>query len=127
MKQMTHLKISPTLVGKIECVEPENAIATLKATPEMCADERGLVHGGFTFGLADYAVMVAVNDPNVVLGSSQVRFLRPVTAGQTMRAEAQVTSAEGKKRIVKVTVTVEGQPVMEGEMTAFVLPKHVLD
>jgi acyl-coenzyme A thioesterase PaaI-like protein len=44
----------------------------------MAADQRGLVHGGFTFGLADYAAMVAVNDPNVVLGAAEVRFLAPV-------------------------------------------------
>ncbi|TLN24839.1 PaaI family thioesterase [bacterium] len=127
MKQNTHLAINPSLVGKVEKLEAENAVVTLLAAPEMAADQRGLVHGGFTFGLADYAVMLAVNDPNVVLGGASVKFLKPVAVGQLMRAEAVVTNAEGKKRIVKVTVTVDGAPVMEGELTAFVLPKHVLD
>lgn len=32
----------------------------------MAADEYRLVHGGFIFGLADYAVMLAINEPTVV-------------------------------------------------------------
>ena len=127
MKQNTHLSIDPGLVGSVELVEPEHAVVTLTGTEEMSADERGLVHGGFTFGLADYAAMVAVNDPNVVLGGADVKFLSPVTVGQVMRAEAHVTGVSGKKRIVRVEVTAGGEPVLDGELTCFVLPKHVLD
>ena len=48
----------------------------------MAADGRGLVHGGFTFGLADFAAMCAVNDPNVVLGAATCKFLAPVQVGR---------------------------------------------
>jgi acyl-coenzyme A thioesterase PaaI-like protein len=47
----------------------------------MVVDAHGLVHGGFVFGLADYAAMLAVNDPNVVLGAAEARFLKPVRRG----------------------------------------------
>ena len=30
------------------------------------------------FGAADYAAMLAVNDPNVVLGNAELRFVAPV-------------------------------------------------
>jgi len=43
----------------------------------MAVDQMGLVHGGFTFGAADFAAMAAVNDPNVVLVSSECRFFKP--------------------------------------------------
>jgi predicted thioesterase len=70
--------------------------------------------------------MLAVNHPNVVLGSSEVRFLKPVVIGDTVTVQADVTSLEGKKH--KVTVVVKrGDDIMfEGVFTCFVPSKHVL-
>lgn len=127
MKQNTHLRIDPELVGKVTELAEGRAVAELTATARMAADERGLVHGGFTFALADFAAMAAVNDPNVVLGASSVKFLKPVTVGQVMVAEAAVTASEGKKRLLDAVVRVNGEKVLEGQLTAFVLPRHVLD
>ncbi|RMD86986.1 MAG: thioesterase, partial [Alphaproteobacteria bacterium] len=53
----THLAISPRLVGVPVSIEDGMATARLVTTAEMAADEVGLVHGGFVFGLADYAGM----------------------------------------------------------------------
>jgi len=74
----THLAIDPRLVGTPLEIAEGTAVVALVTVPEMAADERGLVHGGFVFGLADYAAMLAVNHPNVVLGGSEVRLLKPV-------------------------------------------------
>ena len=81
MKPNTHLSISRDLVGAPESVSDGEATATLATTPCMAADDRGLVHGGFVFGLADYAAMLAVNDPHVVLGAAETRFTAPVRVG----------------------------------------------
>jgi acyl-coenzyme A thioesterase PaaI-like protein len=93
----------------------------------MAADGRGLVHGGFTFGLADYAAMLAVNEPTVVLASAQTKFLGPVVVGDRVEAEAIVDRTDGKKRWVKVIVRRAGVPVLEGEFLAVVLDKHLLE
>jgi len=127
MDQRTHLRIDPRLVGVVEEIGAGTARVTLRALPEMTADERGLVHGGFTFGLADYAAMCAVNDPNVVLGGAETRFLAPVADGQTMVATATVEAEKGRKRTVAVAVAVDGKDVMTGTFTCFVLDGHVLD
>lgn len=127
MQQNTHPRISRALVGAPTFLAEGAATAELLAAPVMVADDRGLVHGGFTFGLADYAAMLAVNDPNVVLGASEVRFLAPVEVGQVMLAAARVEVDKGKKRTVAVTVTVDHKPVMTGTFTCFVLDQHVLD
>jgi acyl-coenzyme A thioesterase PaaI-like protein len=103
------------------------SVVELTAVADMAVDERGLVHGGFTFGLADYAAMLAVNDPYVVLGSAEVRFTAPVMVGDKMRAEARVEGVEGKRRDVSVEVYVDERPVLRGRMTCFVLGRHVLD
>lgn len=99
----------------------------LQTTQEMAVDQRGLVHGGFIFGLADHAAMIAVNDPFVVLGAAEVKFLKPVSVGQTVVATAEVNEILGRKHQVKVSVTHESIMVFEGLFTCFVLQKHVLD
>jgi len=93
----------------------------------MAADWRGLIHGGFTFGLADYAAMLAVNEPTVVPANATVKFLAPVVVGDRLAAEATVEQTDGKKRSVNVTVRRAGAAVMEGEFLAVVPDGHILD
>jgi acyl-coenzyme A thioesterase PaaI-like protein len=93
----------------------------------MAADARGLTHGGFYFGMADYAAMLAVNDPNVVLGAAETRFLKPVQTGDSLLAQATVIGEKGKKRIVEVSVSRGEEIVFDGTFTCFVLPTHVFD
>jgi len=93
----------------------------------MAADKSGLVHGGFVFGLADYAAMLAVNHPNVVLGSADVKFLKPVQVGETLKARASVQKVEGKKQLVEVVVNQGDTIVFSGGFTCFVLDTHILD
>ncbi|MEJ2199857.1 MAG: hotdog domain-containing protein [Desulfuromonadaceae bacterium] len=122
----THLAISPVLVGEPLALAEGRAVVQLQTCAEMVADERGLVHGGFTFGLADYAAMLCVNDPNVVLGAAETKFLAPVKLGETLVAEAELLEAKGKKRLVKCVVKTSG-PVFEGVFTCFALEKHIFD
>lgn len=123
----THLRIDRGLCGTPLELDEGRSRVELTATSAMIADDTGLVHGGFVFGLADYAAMIAVNHPHVVLGSADVRFLRPVVLGETIVAEARVTSVSGKKRQVRVTVTRGEAPVFSGEFTCFVPERHVLE
>ncbi len=123
---MTHKEIDQKLCGTPIMVEPDISRIEMKTDGSMEVDDLGLVHGGFVFGLADYAAMLAVNDPNVVLGSADVKFLKPVKTGENIIAEAKTTSKKGRKHIVSVTVHRNNEPVFSGEFTCFVLDKHVL-
>jgi uncharacterized protein (TIGR00369 family) len=127
--QKTHLFVSGELVGKAEEIESGiSSRVSLTADQRMRADGKGLIHGGFTFGLADYAAMVAVNDPFVVLLSSQVRFLKPVVVGDRITAHARVMEAEGQKRKVRCEVFNQGGiKVLEGEFLCLTLDRHILD
>ncbi len=127
MDPSTHQRIDPGLCGRPETLEPGLARVAFTALPAMAADDRGLVHGGFVFGLADYAAMLAINDPNVVLGAAEVRFAAPVVVGEALLAEARLTETAGKKRLVAVTVRRGGDTVFTGTFTCFVPDKHVLD
>ena len=127
MEIKTHLLAHGPLLGTpVEVVDGKSAIVRLVAIENMVVDEEGLVHGGFTFGLADYAAMLAVNDPNVVIGGSKVKFTAPVKRGDVMIAEAKVVEEVKRKRLVLVEVKVDNRPVLTGELTCFVLEKHVL-
>lgn len=99
----------------------------LALIPEMAVDDHGLVHGGFIFGLADYAAMVAINDPNVVLGIAAVKFLKPAVIGDELVAKATKKGQEGRKYVVKVDVRREEEIICTGDFTCFVPDKHVLD
>ena len=127
--QKTHQTVSAELVGKAESLETgKSARATLTTTRKMAADAKGLVHGGFTFGLADYAAMLAVNDPFVVLLTSTARFMKPVAVGDRLTAQAKVTGTEDNRRTVRCEVTNQnGTRVFEGEFLCMVLERHVLD
>jgi acyl-coenzyme A thioesterase PaaI-like protein len=126
-QQQTHPSISPDLVGEPVELLPGRASARLQTSMAMCADKRGLVHGGFTFGLADYAAMLAVNHPNVVLGGAETRFVAPVRCGELMLAEAKVEEEKGRKRTVHCRVFVDDRLVFEGNFVCFVLDEHVFD
>ncbi|MFH1153909.1 MAG: PaaI family thioesterase [Pseudomonadota bacterium] len=126
MMIQTHQKIDPELCGAPTLLEEGFCRVEMHTIDRMAADATGLVHGGFIFGLADYAAMLAVNHPNVVLGGASVRFLKPVKTGDLAVCEARVLPSEGKKKTVTVTVSCGGKEVLSGELTCFVLDRHVL-
>lgn len=129
MKQKTHQKTSRKLIGEVLSIQENKAIVQLKVLEDMLVDEYGLSHGGFTFGLADYAAMVAVNHPNVVLGKAEVKFIKPTVKGDILTAEANIIDkTDSTKSIVSVTVLNQHQTlVFEGEFVCFSLDKHILD
>lgn len=122
----THLEIDTSLCGKVIKLEENYAEILLHTRQVMSVDSRGLVHGGFVFGAADYAAMTAVNDPYVVLGSASSKFTAPVKVGDVVLCKANVISVKGKKREVQVQAFVNEKLVFEGIFTTFVLDKHVL-
>ncbi len=127
--QKTHLSASKELIGEVIKIEKGKcAEVILIADEKMRVDARGLIHGGFTFGLADYAAMVTVNDPFVVLVSSNVKFTKPVIVGDKLTAKSKVTEVKGSKKTVFCEVfNQHNEKVFEGEFLCISLEKHVLE
>ena len=127
--QNTHLLTSKKLVGNVVSIKNDAATVSLKITKEMVVDQYNLAHGSFVFGLADYAAMVAINEPTVVLGKAEVKYLKPVVLDDVLTAEATITNKTNGKKI-EVTVIVsnsENNVVFEGNFICFVLEKHILE
>jgi len=129
MQQNTHLKTSKKLVGAVVSIQENKSTVRLRMTEDMMVDSFGLAHGGFTFGLADYAAMLAINHPNVVLGKAEVKFIKPTIVGDELIAAAEVTEQVNPMKSF-VSVSIKNQDnlvVFEGEFICFSLEKHVLD
>jgi len=122
----THQEVNTDLSGEIITLERGYVEVRLTTTPDMIADNVGLIHGGFIFSAADYAAMAAVNERNVVLVASDCQFLSPVKFHDEVNIIARVRHKEGRKRNVHVTAHVLDIKVFEGEFKTVVTDKHVL-
>ncbi|MFN3976806.1 MAG: PaaI family thioesterase [Aquificaceae bacterium] len=126
MQLKTHLKIDKSLSGEVLELSEGYAKVGLRTDERMVADEKGLIHGGFIFSLADFCAMAAVNEPTVVLAQANIKFLKPVKLGEELLAEGRVERSEGKKRWVKVEIKRGEEKVAEGEFFCVVPERHVL-
>lgn len=122
----THKRINQELCGEVVKLERGYVELRLTTTADMVADDIGLIHGGFVFGAADYAAMLAVNEPNVVLVGSDCQFLSPVKFHDEVTVIAKVRHKEGRKRNVHVEAHVLDIKVFEGEFKTVVTERHVL-
>jgi len=122
----THENIKEELCGEVIKMEEGYVEVNLPTIPDMLADEVGLIHGGFIFGAADYAAMLAVNERNVVLVASDCQFLSPVKLHDVVKFQASVRHKEGRKRNVHVKAFVLDIKVFEGEFKTVITEKHVL-
>jgi acyl-coenzyme A thioesterase PaaI-like protein len=124
----THKSIDERFSGIcIDLIPKKRSIVSLKTEDFMKADEKGLVHGGFTFSVADYAAMTAVNHPNVILLKAVVKFTSPVKVGDTLIAKARLYKHQNNRYYVSVEVFVEEKKVFEGKFMCLVLKSHVLN
>lgn len=122
----THERVNNNLCGEVLVLERGYVETKLRTIPEMLADDIGLIHGGFIFGAADYAAMLAVNEKNVVLVASNCQFLSPVKLHNEVKFVARVRHKEGRKRNVNVEGYVLDIKVFEGEFKTVVTEHHVL-
>ena len=122
----THERINQDLCGEVIKLEQGYVELRLTTTPEMVADDVGLIHGGFIFSSADYAAMLAVNERNVVLVASDCQFLSPVKFHDEVNFIARVRHKEGRKRNVHVEAFVLDIKVFEGEFKTVITERHVL-
>jgi len=125
MELKTHLKFNPKFGRLIEITE-NGAKVVLETTKDMAVDEEGLVHGGFTFGAADFCAMASVNEPYVVLVKvTNCEFMAPVKAGDIIEFVGEILMKEKRKVEVKVTGTLKDIKVFEGLFSCVILDMHV--
>ena len=79
---------------------------------------RLVVQGGLTTGLLHALVATDLPGPGTVFLSQNWKFTAPVFIGDTITAEAEITSVHGSKPVTSLRVRVsreDGETVLEGE------------
>jgi acyl-CoA thioesterase len=123
----THQRLAPSAVGKIRDIKEGYARTEFKLHKDMAVDEHDLAFTGYIFNAANYAAMIAVNEPNVIISSAKTMFLLPIKVGEVLTFEAISKHRESKKKMIRVTATQQGVKVFEGEFATLVYDSHVLD
>lgn len=126
----THERIDRDLCGTPTEIRGDRAVVELRTIAVMAVDESGLVHGGFVFGLADHAAMLAIDEPTVVLASAECRFLAPVAVGERLVARAVVNEngeRDPRRLIVGCIVESDESIVFEGTFRCAIPRRHVLE
>lgn len=80
--------------------------------------ERLVVQGGLTTGLLHALVAMDMPGPGTVFLSQDWKFTAPVFIGDTITAEAEVTSVHASKPVCQLAISVVrqgGERVLEGE------------
>jgi phenylacetic acid degradation protein PaaD len=90
------------------------ARARMRVRPDM-VNGHGTCHGGYLFLLADTAFGVACNTRGVpvVASGADVAFLAPVRTGDVLVATAQERVLQGRSGLYDVTVSRDGEVVLE--------------
>ncbi len=126
IKLKTHLKFNPKF-GRLVEINQNGAKVILETTEDMAVDEEGLVHGGFTFGAADFCAMASVNEPYVVLvRTTNCEFMAPVKVGDVVEFVGEIILKDKRKVDVKVIGTLNEIKVFEGIFGCVILDTHVL-
>jgi acyl-CoA thioesterase len=99
----------------IELIEvgPGGARVRMRVTGTML-NGHGIAHGGYLFLLADAAFSYASNShgPVALAQHAQITFLQPVSAGDTLLAEAIERQRSGRLGVYDVTVRRDDGPVV---------------
>jgi len=122
----THQFINKELSGHLVELAEGYAKVEFKTIKEMTVDRMGLVHSGFISNVANFTAVAAVNEPNVVLISSECRFLSPVKVNCLLVFEGKEIHQEARKRRVHVVGKFNEIKVFEGKFVVVVLDRHVL-
>jgi acyl-CoA thioesterase len=95
-------------------VAPGRATMGMRVTAQM-VNGHGICHGGYLFLLADSTFAFACNThgPAVVASGADVAFLAPVREGDELVAEAVERVVRGRSGLYDVTVSRDGEPVLE--------------
>jgi acyl-CoA thioesterase len=98
----------------IEAVAPGRATAKMLVTDAM-VNGHGICHGGYLFLLADAALAYASNSygTSAVASGADITFLRPVTLGAELVAEAVERARTGRSGLYDVTIREGEEAVAE--------------
>jgi acyl-CoA thioesterase len=106
-------RASAALGMHVDVMEPGHAVVSMLVREDML-NGHDVAHGGMIFALADTTFAIACNEgENVTLAAgADITFLRPVSAGTTLKATAHRRSLVGRTGLYDVQVVGEDGAVV---------------
>ncbi|AQQ53756.1 transcription factor FapR [Planococcus lenghuensis] len=110
------------VIGEIIDIDlDDRAISIFDVQNEHVFQRNQIARGHHLFAQANSLAVAVMNDELALTVRSDLRFLRPVKAGQRVVAKAEVTGREPKRNraFVRVISTVDQVPVFTGEFEMY--------
>ena len=105
----------------IELSGDDNPIHVSEMAARAAGFERPVVHGVLVVSLLSRLLGTSLPGPGTILLGQTLRFLRPVYAGDLLRASVEVTHVRDDKPIITLRTWVESDGlVVDGESTVVV-------
>ncbi|HEY8450144.1 MAG TPA: transcription factor FapR [Bacillota bacterium] len=111
------------IVGElVDLVLGQSGVSILETTPDMVFEKTQIVRSHFLFAQADSLALAIVDADIAVTGLVNVKYKRPVTAGERLIAKGQVLRVRGRdKYIVQVVTRSGGEQVFRAKFVVFAL------
>jgi acyl-CoA thioesterase len=126
LRVRTHTELDPNQVGHVDHLNPDESRITLTTSRSMHADMENLVHSGYIGSSAEYAALIAVNEPNAMIYSVSSQYFACARVGDDVSYKATVKHSEGRKRDVTVVGKIESIKVYEAHIVVIIPEYHPL-
>lgn len=103
------------LVGQLRELELEHyGVSALDTTMEMIFEKTKIVRGHYIFAQANSLAVAVVNAAIALTASAEIRFVRPVYAGERLVCTARVLQKRDSKVQIEAVTTSGGKNVFQG-------------
>lgn len=126
IKVRTHTELDVNYAGYIDAMKEDESFTTLSTSRMMQADSEHLTHSGFVGSAAEYAALIAVNEPNGMIYSVNSQYFACARIGDDIKYHATVKHSEGRKRDVIVIGKIEAIKIYEAHIIVVIPEYHPL-
>lgn len=107
---------SKEVVGElVDVVLGKSGVSFLETTQDMTLERTGVVRSHYIFAQADSLAMALVDSEVVLTGLANIKFKRPVRAGEKLICKAEVIRKKGNKYVVLATTRSNSGQVFRGK------------
>ena len=102
----------------------QSGISLLETTGEMAFERTRVVRGHHIFSMAESLAMAVIDARVALTGVANVKYIKPVFAGEKLLAKANIVKVRGNKYFVHVKIYVKQNQVFRGKFILVVIEEE---
>lgn len=102
----------------------QSGISLLETTAEMAFERTRVVRGHHIFSMAESLAMAVIDARVALTGVANVKYIKPVFAGEKLLAKANIVQVRGNKYFVHVKIYVKHNQVFRGKFILVVIEEE---